>query len=317
MNKLTIVAVTLLLCTSLCFAAPLSTAAVQPTGDQVASVLRTANQPAQDSPPPVTPTKEIVSPSLQAAVDKFFRELSAQKGFEGWKQGTWSSYALGPGTHGWVILITVGGKEAGYMVLHAAGPDTYRLSEYGKGEFPLYSLQTLYRSLVQLELMDYSYQAQRLYYDPLQAVWKITVDGADREWYLDAKTGEELPFKDSSHFPDLPATEDMKPFTNTDSSHTIAATGQTTAAAASQRLPWVQGKPEANMTQAKLKQWINDSTTSQPIYSAELFQGSVTLPLTVTGYQAWSGGDLFVQVLQDDDRYLPYEPLAALGGFYP
>ncbi|CAG7651021.1 hypothetical protein ACFQI7_21515 [Paenibacillus allorhizosphaerae] len=300
-----------LLCTSLLMARPYPSAALQqpvlPTETKLA---------ATGSVSPGIPD-EIRSSSLSEAANRFIGVLSSQQGFEQWKQSTWTSYPLGPGTHGWVILVASSGRDIGYLVLYDAGPDKYRLAEYGNGEYPLFSMQTLYRSMVQLELFDYSYKTERLYYNPLQAVWKITVQGADREWYLDAKTGEELPFQDGSKLPKVETgtSPGTKPFTKTEPAHNIIEAGQTAPAEPNQRLPWVQGKPEAGMTERKLQEWIRSAR--KPVFSAELYSGSVILPLSVSGYHVWSGGDVYVKVLQDDDRYLPFETLASAGGFYP
>ncbi|UUZ79900.1 hypothetical protein LJK88_33460 [Paenibacillus sp. P26] len=203
--------------------------------------------------------------------------LSAQQGFEDWKDATWTSYALGPGTHGWVILLSRNDREIGYLVVHSAGKDTYALSEYGKGEFPLFSMQTLYRSLVRLELIEYSYHAERLYYGPLRPLWHITVDGADREWYLDAKTGEELPFSNGDKSPKtLPDTDSTEAFTKTDYRHKIIESGQTEPFDPYARLPWVQGKPAARPAFDDLKQRLNEG--GKPVFALDLYDSSVMTP---------------------------------------
>ncbi|CAG7624480.1 hypothetical protein PAESOLCIP111_02625 [Paenibacillus solanacearum] len=300
-----------LLCTSMLLAQPYPSAALQ----QPVAPAESRQTAASVSAPGIP--EEIRSASLSEAANRFILVLSAQPGFEQWKQGTWTSYPLGPGTHGWVILISSSGRDIGYLVLNDAGPGTYRLAEYGNGEFPLFSMQTLYRSMVQLELIDYAYTTERLYYNPLQALWKVSVQGADREWYLDAKTGEEFPFQDGSKLPkpETGTSPGIKPFTKTEPAHNIIEAGQTTPAEPNQRLPWVQGKPEPGMTQRKLEEWIRSAR--KPVFSAELYAGSVIVPLSVSGYHVWSGGDVYVKVLQDDDRYLPFETLASSGGFYP
>lgn len=305
LKKITFALLSLLLCTSLLIAYPLSTSAVEEMPAPEQTALQT----------PVSEKKqEIQAPSFQEAVNGLFQQLASREGFEDWKPATWSSYPLGPGTHGWVILISSGGKEAGYMVIHSAGPNSYRLTEYGKGDFPLFSLQTLYRSLVQLELIEYPYEAERLYYDPLQAIWKITVPGADRQWYLDAKTGEELPFKNDSKLPKFDASE-KKIFTKIEFTHTIVETRQTLPADPYQQLPWVNNKSESPIHFGELKQWVEKKI--QPVYAAQLYQNSVTIPLSVSGYQVWSDGDSFVEVLQEDTRYLPFDTMNQLGRFYP
>ncbi|WP_159887196.1 hypothetical protein [Paenibacillus puerhi] len=251
---------------------------------------------------------------LQKAVTGFIAELSKQPGFEGWTQAEWTSQPLGPGSHGWVILLRSGTQEIGYLIVHASERDGYRLTEYGKGSFPLFSQQTLYRSLVRLELIEYPYRAEPYYYNPLQAVWKVTVEQADRVWYLDAKTGEELPFMSEDRFPE-PETS-LKTFTKTTSQHKISQASHTYPADPYARLSWVKGSPIAGdgafeALQSRIK------AGTPPVFAAELYNGEVTVPLAVAGYQEWSGGDRFVQFAQDDDRFLPLDALTRLGHFYP
>lgn len=258
---------------------------------------------------------ELQSPSLRDAADRMIAKLSVQSGFEDWKNTSWTSYALGPGTHGWIILISKNGTDIGYLVLSSGGKDVYLLSEYGKGSYPLFSMHTLYRSLVRLELLDYSYQAERLYYDPLHAVWHVTVEGADRDWYLDAKTGEELPFQDGGKLPAAVPAEPSKPFTQTEAQHILIASGQTEHFDPYRMLNWVEGKPAPKPAYPEVKRQLE--TNGKPVFALELYEGSVLTPLPVDGYHEWSSGDRFLRVHQDDDRYLPFDLVRDTGAYYP
>lgn len=309
MKKLTFALVSLLLGTNLLAAWPLAS--------PPAHAVEETKPSAPTSAAPTEPATDIAAPTLQAAVERFMKQLALQPGFEPWQQASWTSYPLGPGMHGWVIIVSAEGSETGYLVIHAGEPDTYKLTEYGKGSYPLFSLQTLHRSLVQLELIEYPHQIERLYFGPLQALWKITVQNADRIWYIDAKTGEELPFASDAKLPkSKPApAPNVQAFTNTDAKHTIQESGQSEPAEPYARLPWVQSKSGKPLPFDDLKQLIAQG--SKPVYAAELYEGSVTVPLPVAGFQVWSSGDRFVQFRQDDDRFLPYEALQRLGSFYP
>lgn len=312
MKKLTFALTSLLLCTSLLAARPFDlwpAHAHKETPHMNAVQTIQTQQPAAQS--------DISAPSLQNAVDRFIGELSAHDGFEQWKQGTWTPYPLGPGTHGWIVIVTVEGEEAGYLVVHASGQDIYRLMEYGKGEYPLFSMQTLYHSLVRLEIIEYLYHVERIYYNPLQALWKVTVPETERVWYIDAKTGEELPLEPSDLVPNSDTGERMKrlPFTFTEPLHKIISAGQTIPSEAYERLPWIQGKAETSLRFEVLRQWIDQGR--KPVFVAELYNGSVHVPLPVSGYHVWSSGESFIEVLQDDERYLPFNAINPLGGFYP
>lgn len=307
MKKLTFALTSLLLGTSLLAAFPLDSL---PAHAVQAAPQETAVMTLQIQ-------SDLPAPSLQNAVNGFIQELASQQGFEQWKQGTWTTYPLGPGTHGWIVMVMVDGQEAGYLVVQASGQDTYQLIEYGKGQYPLFSMQTLYHSLVRLEIIEYPYHLERIYYNPLEALWKVTVPQAERAWYIDAKTGEELPLDNDSQLPESDKGVFVKPlpFTNTDSLHTIIAVGQTEPSDAYERLPWVQGKGEPLVRFELLQQWIDQGR--KPVFVAELYGGNVQVPLPIIGYQAWSGGESFVGVRQDDDRYLPFHVINPLGGFYP
>ncbi|MCZ8514365.1 hypothetical protein O9H85_18435 [Paenibacillus filicis] len=304
-----------LLFASMLSAWPLSMTEGKGPADVVPPASTASNQStAITSKQPAVPS-DLQSPSLRDAADRMIVQLSSQSGFEDWKNASWTSYALGPGTHGWVILISKNGREIGYLVLNAAGKDVYRLSEYGKGEYPLFSMQTLYRSLVRLELLDYSYLAERLYFDPLHAMWHVTVEGADREWYLDAKTGEELPFSDSSKLPAFDPGGPSKKFTQTEAQHTIIASGQTEPFDPYVILNWVQGKPSPKPDYADVIRQLQ--TNGKPVFALELYGGTVLTPLPVDGYHEWSSGDRFLRIYQDDDRYLPFGLVRETGSYYP
>lgn len=315
MKKLTMLLSSLLIGTSLL--------AFMPAHPNVSVLARQDESPAAEPTQAVgAPTARpaptgVTNPALQESVNRFIAQLAKQPGFEAWPQAEWTSQPLGPGTHGWIVLLLSGGQEIGYLVVHADETGQYRLSEYGKGSFPLFSANTLYRSLVRLELIEYPYHAERLYWNPLQALWKVSVENADRVWYLDAKTGEELPISEA----DLPAMEGnqlspiWKTFTKLDSSHTIIETGQTTPLDPFGRLPWASGEQAAEGSYPGIREQVKAG--KPPVFAAELYKGSVTVPLAVSGYQLWSGGDAFVQVAQDDDRFIPLDVLGRLGRFYP
>ncbi|GCL71121.1 hypothetical protein PN4B1_10260 [Paenibacillus naphthalenovorans] len=311
MNKLLYYLTSLLLSTSLLAAATLDS---WPADAVQAAPQEPAVQTLQVQP---AIQRDLSAPSLQNAMDRIIRELASQQGFEQWKQGAWTTYPLGPGTHGWIVMITVDGKEAGYLVVQASGQDTYRLIEYGKGPYPLFSMQTLSRSLVRLDIVEYPYHLERIYYNPLEALWKVTAPQADRVWYIDAKSGEELPLTNDSQLPAADSGLLVKPLpvTDSDALNTIIAAGQTEPSEAYERLPWVKNKPETLVRFELLQKWIDQGR--KPIFVAELYGGRVHVPLPVTGYQAWSGGESYVGVRQDDDRYLPLHTINPLGGFYP
>jgi len=283
--------------------------------EPVSADIRAVQQKLPESRQP-----DVQAPRLAEAVNQFIEHVAAQAGFESWRQASWTSQPLGPGTHGWIILLQSGGQEIGYMVVHAAGPDTYRLTEYGLGPYPLFSLQTLYRSLVQLELISSDYTLERLYLDPLHAVWQVTArdQQAPGIVYIDAKTGEQLPLDSigiAHPNPMPPLAGLVKPFTNVQPAHTITASEQLPPFDVYGRLSWVGKTPPAAPPFDTLKEWLAEG--QRVVVTTEPFGKRIMVPFPVTGYQVWSGGEAFIRVQQDDDRFIPFSLLQESGAFFP
>lgn len=256
--------------------------------------------------------------TLEAAVNQWKAVLGKQKGFESFAKASWTSYPLGPGTHGWIIILKQNDTEVGYMVVHAESDETFRLSEYGTGKSPLFSLATLYRSLVQQGLIDMSYAAfanaeelhgERLYFNPMQALWKIKIQS--RSYLIDAKTGELLPIHESS----VPQQSGMEEgnITKTQSSHTLVEKLELPAFDPFEKLPWVKGKPLDIQSFADLKEQL--AGKHKMTYVAFLYGYEVTVPLAVTGYHIWTA-DGYVLLDQDGLRAVDYETLPSSSRFY-
>ncbi len=263
-------------------------------------------------------------------VKTWIDSLSVQKGFNSWKTAVWSRYPLGPGTHGWIVLLQSSKQEElGYLVISATTDGKWSLTEYGVGPSPLFSMNSLYRSLVQQELIPDTYTfdqfiansnilsaLQRLYYSPLHAVWQVTIqaDGQPIRYYLDAKTGEQLPLADDSFTkwldPDSSATAFFKapsdliqevelpsfdPFHNT---------------------YWLQGIPLEVVDFGHLQSALQQQASIA--YVAKLFNKRITAPFAVTGYAVWSGSEQpFIRLEQEGARYIPLKELLDNGFFFP
>ncbi|SDO30332.1 hypothetical protein SAMN04487897_111125 [Paenibacillus sp. yr247] len=256
--------------------------------------------------------------SLAATINSWRATLAHEKGFEGWQTAAWNSYPLGPGTHGWVIILTDHGQDVGYMIVHATENGSFRLTEYGTGNNPLFSLTTLYRSLIQQELIpattSYSDFIQnemimknRLYMDSLTAVWKVNIQ--DQTYYLDAKSGEVLPLKDE---PKPSLTDTLIKGTKLQGK---ATTVLYPAFDPYDRLPWVQGNP---LSVTGLKEFQNALNLQDKLtYVTELYEGQVTLPLAILGYQLWEDGDSYLTLDHVGPRYVLLEAALRQGHIYP
>ena len=116
------------------------------------------NSQAAPSTLPVGPQELSLTEQFDGTVNQWITELSEQEEFADWRSRTveWNRQTLGPGLHGWIVLITDHGQELGYLVVTSDPANAYHLTEYGHGEYPLFSEHTLYHSLVQHELIDSS-----------------------------------------------------------------------------------------------------------------------------------------------------------------
>lgn len=254
--------------------------------------------------------------TLAATINTWRATLAREEGFENWQKAAWNSYPLGPGTHGWVVILTNDGQDVGYMIVHATENGSFRLTEYGTGHNPLFSLTTLYRSLVQQELIPYSYSdfvqnqtiiQDRLYMDALTAVWKITLD--DQTYYLDAKSAELLPLQED---PTPNLKDDLPKGTELSSK---AQTVLFPAFDPYDRLQWVQGQPLSVTKLSELQDALN--LQNQLTYVTELYNGQVTMPLAILGYQQWSSGDTYLTLDHVGPRYVILQAALQLGHIYP
>lgn len=254
---------------------------------------------------------------LAPTVEEWKRKLSKERGYEGWSKASWSSYPLGPGTHGWVVLISDGGHEVGYMIVHATDNGSLRLTEYGTGSSPLFSFNTLYRTLIQQELIPdtISYEQfmnepiirkERIYANPLEAVWKTEIDG--ETYYIDAKTGELLPMNE-------------EPQSNEKSSQKATAlSGDADKRLLPsfdpyERMSWVLGTPLSVNSLDDIKAALQEH--EQLTYVAELYGGKVNVPLAVIGYRQQEGDAPYLVVDQDGERSVLLQDAIEQGHLYP
>lgn len=274
-------------------------------------------------------TNGYADAGLDSQIAAWVRTLSAQDEFRVWQDARWTRYPLGPGMHGWLILLHKDGREIGYLVVGSTEDGKLKLVEYGAGDSPLFSLNTLYRSLIQLELilpeplpLDHgqahaaSALYERLYYSPLHAVWKVP--GGDEPLYIDAKTGEWLPLSERSFLP-------LQPLDPADPHSALP--NPLPPQQRSSRLPpfdpfdntyWIQDKPLVVTTVQELIAAIGQS--KPPVtFTANLYGNSVLVPLAVTGFHDWgddSGGISLIRLEQEGGRYVPYGVLAQYGAFH-
>jgi hypothetical protein len=294
---------------------PLNTSAI----DNLVGTSLTQGQVKEPSKP-ASPAPELTSQtSFDATINQFQATLGKEKGFEDWQQAKWNSYPLGPGTHGWVIILSNQGQDVGYMIVHSADNGGYRLTEYGTGPSPLFSLGTLYRSLIQQELIptttSYADFVQnetiiedRIYMDTLTSIWKIKLDD-DTYHYLDAKSGELLPLTED---PTPQLTDELVRATHLSQD---ALTVMRPAFDPYERLPWIEGTPLPVTSLPELQVALEQQ--GNLTYVTELYGDQVTMPLAVLGYQEWLLGDNYLILEHEGPRYVLMDSSLGQGDIYP
>lgn len=296
----------------------------------------------EDTPDPALPEAEAAAAAEPAGQDDiagsvkgFLASIAKEAGFEAWAQADWQIYPLGPGTHSWVVLLHSGSTELGYLIISATEEGGLRLMEYGQGTSPLFSMNTLYHSLVQRELILDSLsldafaaqppvQLKRWYIPPMQAVWEVQTGGDPL--YLDAKTGQELP--DIAQWLAAQAEADDQPFAQEQPFVATDAAGQPQPGVLDEAWTggepfdpfiqpvWLTGQP---LEKVSFQQW--KALLLQPdtliTYLGKWYGDMALYPLPVSGYHLWSNGGPFIQLEHDGSRYVPFADAESLGAFYP
>lgn len=256
--------------------------------------------------------------SMENKITEWIQTLSKQSGWENWKNAKWTVNPLGPGTHGWIVELTEGSKPVGYLIVLATETGDYVLSEYGKGEAPLFNKETLSSALqwqgiviegattAELEPLN-EIKAQRFYYDAMQAFWMI--ETKVRTIYLDAITGEELPF---SKLPNLQAksvTQVQQQLTGTPNT-LLRSTFDPY-----DDITWVTDEPLPINQLSDLQQALE--TNPQLTYVGNLYENTHQVPAAVLGYSDWQGNEEpFVIIDQYGERYISLSTAILLGYFY-
>lgn len=259
--------------------------------------------------------------SFRTQVDGWIRSLASQEEFAGWQDARWTRYPLGPGMHGWVVLIQKDGREIGYMIVSAAEDGSLKLTEYGTGDKPLFGLETLYRSLLRLGRIESSIELwsehdeppvrpERVYFSPLHAVWRLA---GGNEWiYIDAATGEQLPLTAASF-------DGLAPY---DTAHDVPASAPPPRSLV---LPafdpfdnthWIADTPIAEPGNSRPFLDALDVGGSPITFVANLYDRTILAPFAVTGYHDWGGGAVYLRLEQDGSRFVPLDVLTEYGGFY-
>lgn len=257
---------------------------------------------------------------LDASIEGWKNQLSKEKGFENWDKAKWTSYPVGPGNHGFIVLLHNRGQQIGYMIVYANPDGTYRLGEYGAGKHPLFSFQTLHRSLqeqglipssytLETFLQDSSIRKEALYPDALHASWKITI--RDLDYFFDAKTGDLLPVHDRELW-----VKEAKPSPRTITTKSALLEHRLyTNFNPLHELAWIEKKPLPITTFKTLIESLQ--TYPRVAYVGHLYDKKADFPFAVAGYMKWKGAEPYIALSFDEPRYIPFSTARQLGNFYP
>ncbi|MHA6484780.1 hypothetical protein ACX1C1_23085 [Paenibacillus sp. strain BS8-2] len=269
------------------------------------------------------PGEQAITLKEQAKVWMDELSSSGDETFKDWR-GSWISTApLGPGTHSWLVLLKKNQLIVGYMVVYAKDAGGFILGEYGIGEYPPFSNQSLQLTLEKLGLTGSSMKARRLYVHPLQAAWQVTTNNATTDiasnnvHYTDAYSGEELPV-DSEGWSRLQGNAKKHGLTNAHAS--VIASSAMSAFDPYGRLPWLTSSPYPFSSNPAAIMKENIGNGAELRYVSEAFQGRMLYVWSVLGYTTWSDGELFISLSSDENaevrRYIPASLLLTLGQFY-
>ncbi|MEB3100181.1 hypothetical protein [Ferviditalea candida] len=259
-------------------------------------------------------------------VNLWISTLASQAEFSAWRNAQWTRYPLGPGNHGWVVILSKNGKDVGYLVVAASqSGEGLALAEYGVGEYPLFSMSTLYTSLQERQLIpasmtlkqfasDNETRKSRIYLNPLHAVWLVSV-GNDitnsPETYLDAKTGEIYPLSETEV---KASSAEIPALTYSPQQGSIAESMTLPSFDPYTLLNWVKGKPMNLRDWNNLKQKLDQQ--EKITFAAEIFGKHILIPFAVTGYHQWNEGEPYVQLEQEGARFIPFHSVARWGAFF-
>jgi len=259
---------------------------------------------------------EQAAQQLARQIDSWIGQLAKEEGFSAWEGAAWRKYPLGPGQHGWVVIVTAAdGEELGYLVVSAnQGEAGYSLMEYGTGGLPLFSPATLDRALeseqLQEEGVTFTDQAsiERWYIGGAQALWKVTEAGVTR--YADAKSGVWLPIDEA----DAPLDPPLQPLSRTPEHFPEPRHILLQPADPYESIAWLDA-PVANIRDwTSFLRWLQASN-GEGIYASQGFGGAALTPMGVAGFHWWASGS-YVAVEQEGLRYIPLERLLTEGSFH-
>lgn len=238
------------------------------------------------------------------AAKQWHEQLAQQPNFSQWKNATLSISALGPGTHGWLVLIKQKNDEViGYMIIHALEQGGYALSEYGVGDPSSLQLITKYTDSF-------------LYYGPFHSI--IPLHANEAVAYIDPFLQEDFPI-------DRAAIEQAKKQYiekgHGSSKQPALLTGVFSIDYFSPYdvMPWLTTDPLNYRFEDDTSVEVMIELGSQLRYTTESWNHCIFSAYSVTGYHEWNEIDLYIALQGENEqftRYIPYDTLMDEGLFF-
>lgn len=267
------------------------------------------------------PVEKNGSVSMDAQIERWIHAIADQEHRNDWLDARWEKHALGPGTHGWVIVLKnkKSGDPIGYLVVHAADEKQWQLTEYGFDDYPLFGEETLYDALVRDGLVSESTTAletfldsidafvDRRYDHPLQSYWTVEINGSS--YIYDAKTGEAY----TSEHAKSGSVDDFTPAPIVPTQLNVSTS--TKAEEPFNDVFWLL--PSSSNENKSFHQLADAMMEGRNIvFVASLFAGQVKTPLSLTGIREWSSGSQAVAVDHYGPRIIAFASLTKNGIFH-
>ncbi|WP_228728140.1 hypothetical protein [Brevibacillus composti] len=231
--------------------------------------------------------------------------------FKEWRDAQIEVQTLGTNQHQWLISLSRGSKQVGYMVIGevmptdtAAAPPQFVLLEYGLGEYILFDDTFAPREI-----------AAEPVYDGFASHWLVSLPQHGKQ-VIDAKTGERY----------LSTTQAEEPVMSSLREQDLAVPGQQLTATRIVRseethpfddISWFVPLVRAAEESPRLSWedlWQRD--TDKMTVAVRLYHSEVLSPFSVGSLHVWNHHKPYVGVWDEGLRFLPYAYVQKVGKFH-
>lgn len=225
--------------------------------------------------------------SFENQIQTWSKELSKQdERFIPFTEAAVQYEALGPNSRQWIVSFKKNHRNIGYMIVGQNEENQWLLLEYGLGEYPLFDESAI-------EPFHSNPKNRTPRYAGLESVW-VTSEGL-----FDAKSGEKYP-----------SDAKVSKF-----DYTAYVSGEDQLIQVNHKEPgaeepWIRPAEAIRSEESLLQQLSTDEIS----YMAQLFGKTVLAPFSVIGYHYW-GKELFIELEDNGSRFIPYDYAIQLGAF--